>query len=511
MNKRKTIGDIISSKGVFNDGDWVESKDQDPNGDIRLIQLADIGDGVFINKSNRFMNKETAIRLNCTFLKRGDILMARMPDPIGRACIFPGIEFDAVTVVDVCVIRPLNTEVYNDYLKFLINNDIYRREINKHVTGTTRKRISRKNLNKIKFDLPSLENQKRIAQVLANCENLIQKRKESIALLDELLKSTFLEMFGNPVRNEKKWDYKTIKEHIGKVSTGNTPLRKDVDNFGEFIEWIKTDNIKRNNKFLSTSREYLSKKGKQLGRVVQSNSLLVSCIAGSIKSIGNIAIANREVAFNQQINAIAPYNDVDIEFLYWMFFISKEYLESKANKGMKKMISKSDFEKIKFPKPDFDLQLKFSAVSKKVETIKQSYQIYLQELENLYGSLSQKAFKGELDLSNVVLKKIVAIKIDNSYFTTNKEQTLKTKTEQVNIGFIKPTSKDVENILKTTIKDGFKTTLFSIEDIEKELLKNKISIDNNEIKKHLRNAMAHNIIKQEYSGTTKQVMFKLKK
>ncbi len=58
----------LASKGVFSDGDWIESKDQDPTGDIRLIQLADIGDGTFVNKSNRFMNKATAYSSRFEFL-----------------------------------------------------------------------------------------------------------------------------------------------------------------------------------------------------------------------------------------------------------------------------------------------------------------------------------------------------------------------------------------------------------------------------------------------------------
>jgi type I restriction enzyme S subunit len=75
-NEWKKLVDIVNPNGVFCDGDWVESKDQDINGDIRLIQLADIGDGKFRNKSNRFLTFKKAIELNCTFLKQGDILIA---------------------------------------------------------------------------------------------------------------------------------------------------------------------------------------------------------------------------------------------------------------------------------------------------------------------------------------------------------------------------------------------------------------------------------------------------
>jgi len=85
-----TIADLVGKEGVFVDGDWVESKDQDPNGDVRLIQLADIGDGIYRDKSARFLTNQKAIALNCTFLEQGDVLIARMPDPLGRTCIFPG-------------------------------------------------------------------------------------------------------------------------------------------------------------------------------------------------------------------------------------------------------------------------------------------------------------------------------------------------------------------------------------------------------------------------------------
>jgi type I restriction enzyme, S subunit len=112
-----TIGEVVSPTGVFVDGDWVESTDQDPDGDVRLIQLADIGDGCFVDKSKRFLTKKKASDLRCTFLQQGDLLIARMPDPLGRACIFPlaGNE-KYVTVVDVCIVRPDEGIVSSRYL-----------------------------------------------------------------------------------------------------------------------------------------------------------------------------------------------------------------------------------------------------------------------------------------------------------------------------------------------------------------------------------------------------------
>ena len=90
ISKKIELGEALNESQLFTDGDWVESKDQDPNGNVRLIQLADIGVGEFLDKSLKFLTTETAKQLKCTFLEKGDILVARMPEPIGRSCIFPG-------------------------------------------------------------------------------------------------------------------------------------------------------------------------------------------------------------------------------------------------------------------------------------------------------------------------------------------------------------------------------------------------------------------------------------
>src|SRR6266581_2115330 len=88
----ETLAELMSD-GLFVDGDWVESKDQDPDGEVRLIQLADIGDGIFRNRSSRFLTLEKAKELRRTFLEPEDVLIARMPERLGRACTFPSANF----------------------------------------------------------------------------------------------------------------------------------------------------------------------------------------------------------------------------------------------------------------------------------------------------------------------------------------------------------------------------------------------------------------------------------
>jgi type I restriction enzyme S subunit len=175
-----TIEDLVGKGGVFIDGDWVESKDQDPEGDVRLIQLADVGDGEYRNKSARFLTYERAIQLGCTFLQKGDVLIARMPDPLGRACIFPGDTKPAVTVVDVAVVRSAAGEFNHRWLMYFVNAPAFRAVVASMQSGSTRKRISRGNLAKIALPVPPLDQQKHI---VAEIEKQFSRLDEAVANL----------------------------------------------------------------------------------------------------------------------------------------------------------------------------------------------------------------------------------------------------------------------------------------------------------------------------------------
>lgn len=157
------IADLIAADGLFSDGDWVESKDQDPNGSIRLLQLADIGDGRFIDKSSRFVNEEKFEKLRCTEVLERDVLIARMPDPLGRACLVPGLKQKSITVVDVAIVRPSAKSVDPAWLMHAINSPEIRQQMELGSTGSTRKRIARGKISNIELPLPPLAEQKRIA------------------------------------------------------------------------------------------------------------------------------------------------------------------------------------------------------------------------------------------------------------------------------------------------------------------------------------------------------------
>jgi type I restriction enzyme S subunit len=178
------LPELISHDGVLTDGDWVESKDQDPTGEVRLTQLADIGDGEFLGRSNRFLTMEKAVALGCTFLQEGDVMVARMPDPLGRACSFRGDPRPCVTVVDVCVIRPgYGLMVSSPWLMNFINAPAFRIAIAGLQAGSTRKRISKKNLCTIPVPVPPTSEQQRIVGAI---ESYLTRLDDVVATLERL-------------------------------------------------------------------------------------------------------------------------------------------------------------------------------------------------------------------------------------------------------------------------------------------------------------------------------------
>lgn len=167
----------------FFDGDWVESKDQDPDGDIRLLQLADIGDGTFLDKSNRRINQDAFERLRCREVQAGDILIARMPHPLGRACILPTGLGRTITVVDVAVLRPDPNRIVPKYLVYVLNSISFRAQLDSLQSGSTRQRISRSRLGQQRIPTPPVALQR---AAVSDLDEVTGRINAMLAKIDEL-------------------------------------------------------------------------------------------------------------------------------------------------------------------------------------------------------------------------------------------------------------------------------------------------------------------------------------
>ncbi len=381
MNKKVKLKDALKNAELFIDGDWIESKDQDQNGDIRLIQLADIGNGKYLNKSSRFMTLEKAEKLKCTFIKKGDILLARMPEPLGRSCLFLGDEKPCVTVVDICIIRPDKT-INSSYLNHQINSSFVRNQINNYITGTTRKRISRSNLGKVEILLPSLEKQKQIAKTLDKANELIELRKESITKLDALSKSIFIDMFGDPLSKDiKKFE---LLGTIANIVMGQSPNGDSYNDkgLGEPLLNGPTEFGKKypKEKQYTTNPKKFSKYGD-----------ILFCVRGA--TAGKLNYSDKKYCIGRGLASISSKSKYSNSYLFYLLEYHYDYFQKTSNGSTFINICKDDLFNLKVPISNEDLQNKFAKIIEKIEEQKSLYEKELEKLQINFDALLQKSFQ----------------------------------------------------------------------------------------------------------------------
>ena len=280
------------------------------------------------------------------------------------------------------------SEINKQYFVYAVKYKLIEMASKTH--GATMKHIVKKDFDATEIPYPDMKQQEEIANILDKVSFAIETRKQELEKLDELIKARFVELFGEPRRNQFGFDKMMLKDTC-RIITGNTPSRAVEDYYGNYVEWIKTDNIVSGILNPTKASESLSEKGMEVGRTVEANAILMACIAGSIASIGRVCVTDRTVAFNQQINAVVP-EKYNILFLYVLLQISKEYLVEDINMSLKGILSKSRLEEKEFIVPPMELQKEFAAFVAQVDKSKVVVQKALDEAQLLFDSLMQKYF-----------------------------------------------------------------------------------------------------------------------
>jgi len=180
--EEKTLHELADNKKeLFDDGDWIEAEHITDNG-IRIIQTGNIGIGCYIEKENKkYIFEKSFYKLKCKLLIEGDLLVCRLAEPAGRACVLPNIdESKIVTSVDVTIFRPREEVANRVFLANLFSTSKWFTKVIERVGGTTHKRISRSSLGKILISIPKIDEQNRIAKILTDMDNEIQELERKL-------------------------------------------------------------------------------------------------------------------------------------------------------------------------------------------------------------------------------------------------------------------------------------------------------------------------------------------
>lgn len=264
-----------------------------------------------------------------------------------------------------------------------------------------RRSLTKTDFLNLEIPFPPLDDQIRIAHLLGNVEGLIAQRKQHLQQLDDLLKSVFLEMFGDPVRNEKGWTPAPL-EQLGSINRGVSKHRprNDPKLLGGPHPLIQTGEVSNAGTYITTYTQTYSDLGFAQSKRWPAGTLCIT-IAANIAQTG---ILTFDACFPDSVVGFLAHegksNTLYVLGLFWFF---QAILEKNAPAAAQKNINLEILRALSVPKPPIELQSEFATIVEKVEALRSRYLQSLTDLEALYGALSQQAFKGELNLSRVAL------------------------------------------------------------------------------------------------------------
>lgn len=350
----------------------------------------------------RFISKNTSLKFPRTTLLKGDLVMS-VRGTIGKVALIPPEFVGANITANLIRISPNRLKVNERYLwRYMRSNDFIQ-FLDNASSSTTIKTIKAPDLKNHKIPLPPLEEQKRIAEILDQAEELRRKRKEAIAQLDTLTQSIFFEMFGDPVKNPLQFDFLPLENIIAKPLQNGAYFPKEAycnDGGVEMMHMsdafegiVKRSNLKR---VICSQKDIEKYKLSVQDLIVARRSLNYE---GSAKPC-LITPSNEPLIFESSLIRITP-NANKIIVLYLFYYLLNPKVREKfifpfVTKSTISGINQGNLAKVLVMIPPLSLQKEFAQRVEAVEELKKSHRASLSELDALFASLQHRAFKGEL-------------------------------------------------------------------------------------------------------------------
>ena len=378
MIKYTTLGDVITPAKVVRCG----------NGVFSVLSMT-MHDGIVLQSERFKKNLASLDQADYKVVKRGQLVVGF---PIDEGVLYvqkaaeEGIMSPAYNVWDI------NTEIIDtDFLELSLHSPQSMQYYKNKLRGTTARRrsIPTSDLLALKIPLPDLQTQRETVAIIKKANKIISLRQQQLSKLDELVKSRFVEMFGDPITG-REYSRHQISE-LGVVGTGNTPSMRVPEYYcSKDIPFVKPGDMTENGVTIvdNSKTAFISEYARKAARIIPRNTVMVTCIG----TIGKIGIVQRESACNQQINYIIPKKSVNSVYLAHCLCFCKPALEEMANAPVVPIINKTQFSSVVLPVPPVEYQNRFAAFVAEVDKSKLAVQKGLQELEILKKSLMQQYF-----------------------------------------------------------------------------------------------------------------------
>ena len=330
------------------------------------------------------------------FVDKNDIIIAW--DGAYSGLVSYGL--DGVIGSTLSRLRLVSNNIFTPYLGRFLQSRMELIQSNRN--GTTIPHVNKSTLLSMEIPLPPIEEQKRIAAILDKADEIRRKRRETIKLTEELLRSTFLEMFGDPVINPKGWEVEKLGNLTSKIGSGATPKGGQSNYKSEGIPLIRSMNI-YDYAFNYNGLAYIDDiQAQALNNVIVQESDILLNITGA--SVARCTIVPEHLIFsrvNQHVAIIRSIPEILNPFYLLSVINSNSYkkklLRISISKGStREALTKIELENLLIPLPDIELQHKFAAINNQLLSTLKKYQLMLETSDNLFNALLQRAFRGEL-------------------------------------------------------------------------------------------------------------------
>lgn len=282
--------------------------------------------------------------------------------------------------------------------------------------GAGLKHISKPYIQNLDIPLPDLETQDKIVAILDKAKNLIEKREQTIQKFDELLRATFLNMFGDPIVNPMKWESGAISSYTDCI----VPGREKPKSFTGNIPWFTTDDL-IHNRFVVLSKKKLGLSESEIkqvnAKVIPIGSVIMTCVG----DLGILSINKEPCVVNQQLHTYQCKSTVNNNFLMMQLTFLKKYLYTVASITTVPYMNKTTCNSLPIIVPNIELQNNFSDIFVKIERLKKNIYQSKTQFENLLNGLSQSAFNGELKFNSAVDLEVL-LENDYAYFKDNADK-----------------------------------------------------------------------------------------
>ena len=329
-------------------------------------------------------------------LSVGDIVFARTGATTGKSFLIRHLPRPSVFASYLIRVRPTD-EVDSKYLAYFFKSPQYWFQITAMAEGAAQPGVNSSKLKELEIPLPPLPEQKRIAAILDKADAIRRKRQQAIQLADDFLRAVFLDMFGDPVTNPKGWKTACLEELV-KVVSGATPSKSNDAYWAGEFPWVSPKDMKSVE--ISSSIDHVNQvvfERENLKKLPVGSVLIV--VRGMILAhTVPVGITTTEVAINQDIKAFVSSGRVLPEFLLWFLLSQHANLLSKVTTAAHgtKRFDMVDLLGLPVFVPDIGAQRKFvSIVGSYKETLAELDWSHKNALQ-IFNSLSQKAFSGQL-------------------------------------------------------------------------------------------------------------------